>query len=418
MDSHSDQNRTDASQVSPAVSSHDRHVSDVAFTIWRNGPVSKAMLARSLNLSLPTISNAVTELSAFGILESSGTGPSTGGRKARLLDIRRDMGRMIGVSLTSRGIAAATGDLKGALRNVRQYPFVPANGKSAAVEGLYRAIEDQVNLEPERRPLGIGLAISGLLDRARGVSLAFPRFEEWANVPLVEMMESRFGLPTVLDNHIAGTTLAELLFGQHRGMNNAIYVQLGPGLGMGIIINGELYRGNGRNIGEFGHISMREEGGPLCYCGNYGCLESLAGDHALVEQALAGLNQGVQTQLSEIVASQPRLSIRDIFRAAASGDRFSMNLVDRAARLLGAGIANVTNLLAPDTIILGGTMMDAGNLLMDSICNTLNTKALNRVEKHLQVREDSFGKDDTVTGAVATALHHHFSKGIHEWKLS
>jgi predicted NBD/HSP70 family sugar kinase len=396
----------------------DRHAGEVAYAVWRNGPITKTGLAEKLGLSLPTISTAISELQRFDLIEASATGPSTGGRKARLLDVRSDKGRIIGVSLTSRGIAAATGNLKGQLRHVRQYPFVPANGKQAAIDGLFRAVQDQLNLEPGSAPLRIGLSISGLLDRSRGISLGFPRFDEWVRVPVVALMQERFGLPVTLDNHIAGTTLAELLFGNHRPLRNAIYAQLGPGLGMGIIINGELYRGEGPNIGEFGHTSMREDGGPLCYCGNYGCLESLAGDHAVVQQAMAGLKVGVQTMLSDQGADAGRLSIRDIFRAAASGDRFAMNLVERAARLLGAGIANVSNLLAPDVIILGGTMMDAGDLLMDSICKTLDTKSLNRVEKHLQVRKDSFGRDDTVTGAVATALHQHFSQGLDQWKFS
>lgn len=397
------------------TTSPQRHSADIAFEIWRSGPISRAALARSLNLSLPTIANAVQELQRQGILDNGPLSPSTGGRKAQLVDVRRDLGHVVGVSFTSRGISAATGDMKGGLRNIRQYPFTIPEGREAALRTIEQAIQDQLDAEPEP-PKHLGLVVSGLLNRAEGVSLAFPRFEEWTNVPLVGRMEDRFHIPTVLDSHIAGTTLAELLFGRQRGFNNALYVQLGPGLGMGIVVNGQLYRGSGLNVGEFGHICMREEGGPLCYCGNYGCLESLAGDHALVQQAQAGLKEGVQTLLADPASQPGKLSIHDIFKAAAGGDRFALNLVERAARLLGAGIANVTNLLGPDIIILGGTMTGAGELLLDSICNTLHTKALNRVEKHVQIVTDSFGKHDTITGAVATALYHHFSQGTQTWK--
>lgn len=394
-----------------------RHAAQIAFEIWKSGPVSRAALAHSLGLSLPTIANAVQELLRKGIVDDGPLSPSTGGRKAQLVDVRRDLGRVVGISFTSRGISAATGDMKGSLRNIRQYPFTIAEGREAALCILEQAIEDQLDAEPEP-PKQIGLVVSGLLNRPEGVSLAFPRFEEWTNVPLVARMEKRFNIPTILDSHIAGTTLAELLFGNHRGFNNALYVQLGPGLGMGIVVSGELYRGSGPNVGEFGHISMREEGGPLCYCGNYGCLESLAGDHALVQQAQSGLKEGVQTRLADPASAPGSLSIREVFKAAAGGDRFAINLVERAARLLGTGIANVTNLLGPDIIILGGTMTGAGDLLLDSICNTLHTKALNRVEKHVQIVTDSFGKHDTITGAVATALFHHFSQGTQAWKSS
>jgi len=392
-----------------------RHLEDVAFQIWKTGPASRADLSRSLHLSLPTIANIITELQQKGLIADGMTSPSTGGRKAQLVDIRADLGTVIGVSFTSRGISAATGNMKGGLRHIRHYDFSVGQGRDAALQTISRAIEDQLKENPAK-PRQVGLVVSGLIDRERGVSLGFPRFEGWVDVPLVKLIEEKFDIPAVLDNHIAGTTLAELLFGQYRGFNNALYVQLGPGLGMGIVINGELYRGSSRNVGEFGHVSMREEGGPLCYCGNYGCLESMAGDHALVQQAQAGLNEGVQTRVADLAAAAGHLSIREVFKAAAEGDRFALNLVERAARLIGTGIANVTNILAPDIIVLGGTMTGAGDLLLDSICKTLPTKALNRVEKHVQICPGSFGRDETIAGAVATALYHHFSQGIQEWK--
>ena len=301
-----------------------RNAADVLFEVWKSGPVSRSAISQSLNLSLPTVANALRDLHDQSFIVEEDMGPSTGGRKAQLVDVRRDLGRVVGVSFTSRGISAATGDMKGTLRNTRHYAYATSQGRNKAMRVLQHAVEEQLAAEAEP-PRQIGLVISGLIDHERGVSLAFPRFEEWTDVPLVTDIEDRFGIPTTSDSHIAGTTLAELLFGQHRGFNNALYVQLGPGLGMGIIVNGSLYRGSSPNVGEFGHISMREEGGPLCYCGNYGCLESLAGDHALVQQAQAGLQEGVQTRLAD---SGKSLSIREVFKAAADGDRFALNLVD------------------------------------------------------------------------------------------
>lgn len=390
-----------------------RHLSQIMFEIWKSGPVSRATLSQQLGLSLPTIANAVAELKKEGVVTAQMTGLSTGGRRAQLIDIQPSLGRVIGVSFTSRGISAASATPRGQLSQVAHYPFNVSIGKrDEALALIMQAIQHQLDSD-SAKPLQIGLVVSGFTDRATGTSLAFPRFEDWTDVPLVRLVEDRFGIPAVLDSHIAATTLAELLFGQYRGFRNALYIQLGPGLGMGIVINGELYRGSAPNVGEFGHVSIREEGGPLCYCGNYGCLESLAGDHALIQQAQAGLAEGVQTRLVEAAGGGQTLSVRDIFRAAEQGDRFSLNIVERAARLLGTAIANVTNLLAPDIIILGGTMTGSNDLLLDLISNTLHTKALNPLEKHLQICTGSFGRDETVTGAAATALYHYFSKGHH-----
>lgn len=382
--------------------------------------MSRGELCAHLGLSLPTVANAVAELVEKGIATEDRMSPSTGGRKAQLVEIRADLGSVIGVSFTSRGITSARGDLQGKLSNIRHYDFSADKGnRTLALQRIEQAIADQLTSAHDGpAPCQVGLAVSGLIDREAGISFAFPRLEDWQDVPLVSMMEDRFGIPVALDNHIASTTLAELLFGANKGFNNALYVQLGPGLGMGIVVNGELYRGSGRNVGEFGHVAMREEGGPLCYCGNYGCLESLAGDYAIVQQAMAGLAEGVHTRLAELTDESGGRSIREVFRAAAEGDRFALNLVERAARLIGTGIANVTNLLAPDMIVLGGTMTGANDLLLDLIVTTLRTKALNRVEKDVQITTGSFGRHENITGAVAAALHHYFSQGMDKWKLS
>jgi glucokinase len=288
---------------------------------------------------------------------------------------------------------------------------VPSNGRDNALKTLMESIQDQIGASSEP-VVRVGLGISGLLDNVAGISNAFPRFEAWSDVPLKALIEERFSIETILDGHIAGITLAEMLSGKHRGFQNALFVKLGPGLGVGIVIGGSLYRGSRRNVGEFGHTTLREEGGALCYCGNYGCLESMAGDHAVVQQARSALGDGVQTRIVEFMTANGHgaedLTVNEIFAAAEAGDRFALNLVERTARLLGTGIANLVNLFGPELIILGGTMAEAGDVLLNPICQTLHTKALDRIEKNVQIRTGSFGEDEAVQGAVTLALHHYF----------
>jgi predicted NBD/HSP70 family sugar kinase len=257
----------------------------------------------------------------------------------------------------------------------------------------------------------IGIGISGLLNVAEGISNVFPRFEEWVDVPLRDLIEKRFDIPTTLDNHIAAIALAESVCGNYRGFENALYVQLGPGLGAGIVIGGKIYRGSKRNVGEFGHTTITENG-PICYCGNYGCLESVASDYAMVQRAEAALKEGVNTRIPEFTPEPAHITPGSIFRAAREGDRFASNLVEKVGTLLGTGIGNLVNLFGPEVIILGGTMAEAGDLILDPICRTVRAKALERMEKDVEIRTSSFGKDEAIKGATTLALFQHFARSM------
>jgi predicted NBD/HSP70 family sugar kinase len=390
----------------------------IRFHVWREGPVSRARIGQILSLNLPTVSNCVGELLKKGAIIEEGYADSTGGRKPQLLSINPRKGSVIGVTFSTRGISSAWADLRGTLHNKQIYGFTPAMGKQRALETLRQAVRDQldaVRVTPAAGPVKqIGVGVSGLVDARTGVSLGFPRFDEWGDVPLRAMIEQEFGVPTVVDNHIVAVTLAESVVGQLRDFENALYVQLGPGLGVGMLINGRIYRGSKLNVGEFGHTTVTENG-PICYCGSYGCLESLASDHALVQQVEAVLREGVKTTIPDYAPEPGRITAGAIFRAAADGDRFALNIVERALRLLGTGIANLVNLLGPQMIIIGGTMTEAGGeMVMSALYATLSTKALDRVEKDVEIRPSSFGKDEAITGAVTLALYHYLTSRLHK----
>jgi predicted NBD/HSP70 family sugar kinase len=385
----------------------------IRFHVWCEGPVSRARIGEILGLNLPTVSNCVGELLAKGELVEEGYAESTGGRKPQLLDINPRKGSVIGITFSSRGISSAWADLKGNVYNARIYPFSIAEGREGALQTLKQAVADQlaaVRSESQAGPIvQIGIGISGLVDSKAGVSIGFPRFEEWREVPLKDIFEREFGVPTTVDNHIVAVTLAETVFGHLKGFKNALYVQLGPGLGVGIVINGRIYRGSKLNVGEFGHTTITENG-PICYCGNYGCLESLASDYALVQQTENALKEGVKTSIPEYAPEQGKITTGAIFRAAACGDRFALNLIEKATRLLGTGIANLVNLFGPEMIIIGGTMAEAGgDALISALCSILGTKALDRMEKDVEIRTSSFGRDEAIKGAVTLAIYHYLS---------
>ncbi len=389
-----------------------KRTDSVLFNIWKEGPISRGKLSNLINLNLPTISYLVNDLLRSGEIIEVGFALSTGGRKAQLLDVNPNFGRVVALEFSSKGIISATADLKGCIYNEKFDAFSPRGGKNHAIEQIYQAIGHQISYigrDEKQEAKKIGVGISGLVDEDRGISVGFPRFDEWVEVPLKQLLEKKFGISTIMENHICATTLAENILGKYKEFRNILYFHLGPGLGLGIIINGNVYKGSKFNVGEFGHTTIVENG-PICYCGNYGCLETLASDYAVIGQAEAALREGVNSRISDFMGKDKNLTAQAIFSAAASGDRLAYQLVEKAGQYLGTGIANLINILAPEVLIFGGSMADAGGeLLIQPICRTLKSKALQRLGKDIQIKLSSFGKQEGIIGAATLALYHYYS---------
>ncbi|MCB2154990.1 ROK family transcriptional regulator [bacterium] len=389
----------------------DSRRSSVLYQLWKEGPISRGALADLMGLNLPTVSAVVQELIKSGELIEEGFATSTGGRKAQLLDVNPKQGGVVAIEFSSRGILSASADMKGRLHNHVIRPFNPSLGKEGTLQAIIEAIEDQKQFLKEDEGLEmarIGVVLSGLLDEQNGTSISFPRFEEWQNVNVVEILEKKFKVPVDLASHVIGTTLAESIFGRFREMRNFLYVHLGPGLAVGMVIDGLVYRGTKATVGEFGHITI-DDNGPICYCGNYGCLETLASDWALVQQAEQAIKEGVQSHIPEHVDDSGEITPSAVFHAAEMGDRLAGNIIDKSGHYLGTALAGLVNLLAPEAIVFGGSMAEDGERLIKAILHTVKRRALEPMEHDIRVDLGTFGLQAGVVGAVAIALHTHYS---------
>lgn len=383
----------------------------ILFRLWRDGPISRGQLADLMSLNLPTVSAIVQDLIKEEELIEEGFATSTGGRKAQLLDVNPRRGGIVAIEFSSRGVLSASADMKGRLHNHTHRPFDVRQGQKEALEAIFRAVDDQrdfLNSDENLTLKRIGIVTSGPVDAEKGVSISFPRFEDWRDVNLAQLLSDHYEVPVNLANHVVATTLAETIAGRYRETPNFFYVHLGPGLGCGIVIDGYVYRGPLTTVGELGHFTVDNDG-PICYCGNYGCLETKASDYALLGQVEAHLREGVQSSIPEHYDDDGRLSVQAIFRAAEMGDRLAGNIIDKAGHDIGTALASAVNLLAPRLVLFGGSMAEDGARLLQAIRHTLKRRALQQLEAELRFELGTFGAQAGVKGAVCVALHSHYN---------
>ncbi len=381
------------------------------YTVWKHGKISRGKLARVLDLKISAISILVGDLIRSGKVIEGGVADSTGGRKARLLEIAPSWGWVIGLELSSRGIVSAASDMKGSLFNLKRSPFARDWNRKKILQRIITSLRSQIGYahRRDRNPIyRIGIGISGLVDETSGVSIGFPRLGDWRDVPLKSLIEKEFGIPVVVENRITATTLAEHLFGDHKNAKDALFFHLGPGLGMGIVLNGKVRRGTKWSVGEFGHIAVIEDG-PLCYCGCKGCLESIASDFALVAQAKEAIKNGVNTRILEFTGQDGEITSRAICQAAADGDRLAHGLIEKAGYYLATGVANVLNVLGPEVILFAGTMVERCDALLDCIKRNLRVHTLEYIEEHVEIARATFGSEGGIRGALILALHDFYS---------
>lgn len=383
----------------------------ILYQLWKEGPISRGTLAERMSLNLPMVSACVQELIKEGVLIEEGYATSTGGRKAQLLDVNPKRGGVAAVEFSSRGILSASADMKGRLFNHIRKPFDFSAGPKAAISAIFEAVEYQKEFLAEDEGLKlerIGIVTSGPVDERAGTSISFPRFPEWRDVPIAEMVSDHFEVPAVIGNHVAATALAETVSGRFHEVPNFLYVHLGPGIGCGIVANGAVYRGLFPTIGEFGHMTADERGAP-CYCGNRGCLETIASDFALVAEIERRMKAGEKSTVPQHVDDTGRINHEAIFRAADMGDKVAGETIDRAAKAIGVQLASVINLLAPTAILLGGTMAEDGERLITAIRDEVRARAMSLLVDRVRFELGSFGPQAGVTGAVALALHTHYN---------
>ena len=270
----------------------------------------------------------------------------------------------------------------------------------AAIVAEVRAVLEKSRLSP-KNILGVGIGVPGIVDFKRGRVYNLTNVPGWKDTPLKRMLEAKLNVPVLVDNDVNLMALGEWRFGAGRGAENLVCITLGTGVGGGIIIDGNLYRGSAFSAGEVGHMPLKEKGLP-CGCGSYGCLERYVGNRYIVDELKGRIRHGSPTIIKKLVNNDlSALTPEIISKAALKGDRLSIDFWSTVGERIGVTLAGIVNLLNPDRIIIGGGVADAGEPLFRSIRKTVGERALPVPGKAVKILKAKLGNDAGIIGAAA-----------------
>lgn len=252
--------------------------------------------------------------------------------------------------------------------------------------------------------LRVGVGFGGPVNQKAGLVLTSHHVPGWTNLPLRDEIERRLDAPAVVDNDANAAALGEALFGAGRGERDLLYVNLGTGIGAGIIHGGAIFHGKNGMAGEIGHVTVQLDG-PVCACGKRGCLEALASGRSVGRRAreAAEADPAAGAALVALAGSRETIEAPHVIRAAAGGDPLSLRLVTETAEYLGLGLAGAANLLDPGMIVVGGGLADSGDLLFTPMRQTVRRHLLSTTPCPMIVPA-ALGYDAGIVGALALAL--------------
>ncbi len=363
------------------------------------GVMSQTRIVEKTGIRPGTVQTLIEELMREGFVRVSGEGKSRGGRRPTLLEINPDARWTIGIDLDEERIFAGLVDLKGSIvREVgrTRYRFKNQDDFLDAVKQVIRELIAQV---PKATPLlGAGIGLPGFVDRQKGVALHCSYYDWMRDIPVKDLLEKEFGFPVRIDNDTVVATLGEKWYGAGKGVGNFLYADLGETVGMGIVIDGRLCTGATGNAGELGHTVIQRNG-PLCICGNEGCVEGIASGMALRREARDQVRKGVVSLISDMSADADNVPLETILSAAERGDKVAYKLVTDMAGTLGLALSNAVNILNPELLILGGALMGAQTVVTEAIARSIKLHCLSPIAAALKIVASYLVEKSGILGA-------------------
>jgi glucokinase-like ROK family protein len=363
------------------------------------GPLSRMDLAARLNVSRTTVAAEVGRLVELGLAEDGGPAASRGGRRSTLVDLDAGL-RFVGVQLgaTSMRVAMTDGRL-GVIARASSPGADIRRGPEAVLAEVIVLIRKVLADHGIERPAGIGIGVPGPVDFQVGVPVSPPIMPGWDGYPVRDALSREFGSPVLLDNDVNVMALGEQHNGVARSASDFLFVKIGTGIGCGIVVQRHLYRGADGCAGDIGHIRL-DQNGPVCACGNHGCLEAFFGGAALARDATAAARAGRSDVLADLLEQHGSLTSEHVGLAITQGDPASLQLVRDGGRRVGDVLASLVSFFNPGLIVIGGGVAGLGHTLLAEIRSVVYRQSLPLATGNMPVVLSELGNDAGVIGAA------------------
>ncbi|MDR2135266.1 MAG: ROK family transcriptional regulator [Treponema sp.] len=368
--------------------------------LMREGPINRAAIAKRAGLSIPTVMFITEGLLKSGFIRSIGKGVSSGGKPPEMLEIVPERFFYIGLDIGRTMIRAAAVDAVSrqvaCLREPTDNP-VPERKFVDRIAAIILKIAAQLKTENDRI-LGAGIAMPGLIEKETGAVLFSPDFG-WNNIPLQEWLAAKIPFPVIVENANRALALNEVFLMGGETSHTTFAVNLGYGIGAALVIGEDLYTGASGTSGEIGHITAASQG-PICHCGNRGCLEAVASGAAIAAQGKAILESRRPSVLGDLAGGDPgKVDAALVFRASDMGDREAARIVNKAAEYIGIGLSMAINVLDPDRLVLCGGLMRNSPSFLEKITASIEAHRMRQAGRAVIISAGTGGEYSTANGA-------------------
>ncbi|MDR6784644.1 putative NBD/HSP70 family sugar kinase [Pedobacter africanus] len=380
--------------------------SDIVKQLYYKNPLSLTELSRLTHKSLPLVTKVVNGLVAEGYVKEQGLAPSTGGRRASLFLLNPDMQKyIVAVAMDQFTTRMVIYDLaRNFVSPVSTLELtIPAD--NGAVDELILFIDRNIKasgIDPDKL-LGIGIGIPGFIDVENGTDHSHLKTKDGSH--LGKYLTKKLGLPVFMDNDSSLIALAEMQFGAAAGKRDVMVANIGWGTGLGMIVNGQLYRGSSGYAGEFSHIPLSNTDN-LCSCGKRGCLEVETSLLVMTKKAKAEINKGAATSMAQSFKDDKR-NIGELFlEAARNHDPLAVSILSDAAFLIGKGLATLIHIMNPECIVLSGRGAIAGKILLPPVQQAVNEFCIPRIADKTTIVISELAADAELLAAASLVIEH------------
>ncbi len=387
----------------------EKNLSSVLALLKDHSRLSRAQIAGFTKLNKSTSSSLAEELIRRGLIHETGINSTGTGRPATMLELNPKAGGIIGLELGVDFITVLLTDFSGKIL-WRCYKNIDPSTSQEDTIKITLALVDEARQECVNkglRFLGMGVSTPGIVDVKKKVLVFAPNLH-WKNIPLGKIFSDHTRMPVFIDNDGNSAAVGEHLFGKARKTQNFIFVFAGFGIGGGLFLNNELYRGFNGFAGEIGHtpILLNPAFQAPCHCGNRGCWETNANQSSIIRRAEACLEVKRHTLIAELMEQEKSpITIDLIKRAADAGDAEAIDIFTETGEMLGLGFASLINIFNPEKVIFGGPMSIVGDYLLPAINRTIKKHSIAEINERVEITLSTFGADASAIGAVALVVN-------------